>query len=368
MLSEDRFYEILTAALSREQIPSAQVDWNVKLNGRQFDVLAKIPAGPHTLVIAYEVKKHGRRVEVKDIEAFITKAKDVLASKLVFVSSNGFQSGCLDVGRRHGLDMFELSLNPPDETVLPDGAYVLNGQIVGPPIFQILPKEAGNEFEAVTLIYEDGSRVSVPDETTQMHYCLERALVGGRSLLEIIDPEGVETLQLDEHKRLEVIVNGDLVPPDPYFLKPGFVRALEVDVRGVEYPLIVGDVPFETTLISPDVRYRNVITEEIIEAKLTDLPFGPLLFEAGKFYFSYNPLRYIYCQDVQDGTATIYVIESFQRGVLARGVFEYDADCSRFYIELPKSDRKLRQRMDGRLADLREMIGRSGGAQTASTK
>ncbi len=356
MITEDTYFEMIVAAMNRDAMPGADVQWNVKLEGRQFDVVVFISNGPYSLMLAVEVKNHARRVEAANIEAFITKGRDAKANKLVFVSANGFQSGCADVAARHGVDLFELKLVPSDEVTFPQSTWLVQGNVASPPVAEILPEEAGNAFEQVTLIYEDGSEIMVPDESTQMRYYLEHTRAGGRSLVDLISPESVPTLENGAARTLTVPVGMKVAPPDEFFLRAGLVREMKVEVRGAVNPVISGNVAFETTALSPTATYTNVITGVSSTARLVDLPFGPPSFEAGRFYFAYHPLRYVYCDSVVSGVATVFVVESFQRGTLVREAFDCDAGCSRFYIPIRPGDRTLRGRLQTRLEALRKLM------------
>ncbi|MCF1433197.1 hypothetical protein GOZ97_16535 [Agrobacterium vitis] len=358
MISEDTYFEMIVAAMNRSAMPGADVQWNVRLQGRQFDVVVTIPNGPYTLMLAVEVKNHKRRVEASNIEAFVTKGRDVNANKLIFVSANGFQSGCVDVAKRHGVDLFELTLGRSDDISFPVGSYVIHGASTAAPVMKVLPEEPGNAFEAVTIVYADGSRIAIPDESTQMRYYLEHTFAGTRNLLDVIAPDQVPTLANGATQTIRVPIGTMIDPPDEFFFRRGEARELVVEVRGVANPVMSGNVAFETTAISPAATYTNVISGSKSKARLVDLPFGPPEFEAGRFYFAYHPLRYIYCERVVDGIATIFLVESFQRGVLVRSSFDCDADCARFYIPVGAGSGKLRVRLEARLKALRELMAK----------
>jgi len=96
-------FERLVAAIHQAETQGAAVTWNEKINGRQFDVVLRFKAGLHDYLTVVECKEYKGKVSVDKIDAFVTKARDVNASKAVFVSSCGYQSGCIDVATRHGV-------------------------------------------------------------------------------------------------------------------------------------------------------------------------------------------------------------------------------------------------------------------------
>ena len=90
-------FERLVAAVHLSDEHNTTVKWNEFINGRQFDVTIRFTHGLHDYLTVIECKKESRRVEVSDVEAFVTKAHDAGASKAVIVSSAGFQQGCIPV-------------------------------------------------------------------------------------------------------------------------------------------------------------------------------------------------------------------------------------------------------------------------------
>ncbi|TAN05723.1 MAG: hypothetical protein EPN45_09305 [Rhizobiaceae bacterium] len=105
MISNDIFIELLTAGLNRRTMPEADVEWDVTVDGRQFDVLVTHKFGMHKVIIAFEVKDKKRAVSVDQIDAFVTKVTDIGANKAVFVSTSGFQSGAIKTAKRHHMDL-----------------------------------------------------------------------------------------------------------------------------------------------------------------------------------------------------------------------------------------------------------------------
>jgi len=101
-------FERLVAAIHRAETQGAVVTWNEKIKGRQFDVVLRFKAGLHDYLTVVECKEYKGKVPVEKIDAFVTKARDVSASKAVFVSSSGYQSGCFEVAARHGVKLLTL--------------------------------------------------------------------------------------------------------------------------------------------------------------------------------------------------------------------------------------------------------------------
>lgn len=112
-----RKFERLVAAINKALANGAEVEWNASIQGRQFDVVVRFVVGVYKYLTVIECKDTSNLVPVCDVEAFVTKAKDIGADKAVMVASAGFQSGALKVAERHNIEVFSLSYIdeiPPD--------------------------------------------------------------------------------------------------------------------------------------------------------------------------------------------------------------------------------------------------------------
>jgi hypothetical protein len=106
-------FERVIAAIEVASNRGATVTWDEKIEGRQFDVAIRFPFGPHSYLALIECKNYAASVPVEKIDAFVTKTRDAKANKAVIVSKSGFQAGCLNVARRHGVELFTLKTREP---------------------------------------------------------------------------------------------------------------------------------------------------------------------------------------------------------------------------------------------------------------
>jgi hypothetical protein len=359
MITDDRYIEVLTAALQKATISEADVQWNVKIGNRQFDVLAKIQAGMHSMLMAFEVKNKSRRVPVEAMDAFVTKTRDAGINKGVFVSTSGFQSGAIDVAKKHGIDLFLLEILPSDLPgiekrsahiiVSRAGAQPFNGLEVN----VIKHEQHMNVIERLDLVYADGRTLTLPDEPSQMAYYVERTtLSGGRSLGDAINQAASQPVALDTSVTRRVHIRGRIIPPDTFFVHKGNVKEAVLHMKGVLGKVISSNARFELTSSTPFVRYKDLSTGKAIEVPAHTLPVGEGQFTPGNFFFSYDPLRYFYCESVEGTTAEIYLVESFQSGELVQAVFTQDAAYGRYYFDL--SDKKIISRLEARLAKMKQ--------------
>lgn len=106
---EWRRFERLIAAIEFATNHGAAVTWNVSIEGRQFDVAIRFTNGPHQYLTLIECKDQKQPLAVEKVDAFVTKARDAKANKAVIVTTAGFQSGCIEVAKRHAVDLFQVN-------------------------------------------------------------------------------------------------------------------------------------------------------------------------------------------------------------------------------------------------------------------
>ncbi|NTJ51394.1 restriction endonuclease [Agrobacterium rhizogenes] len=358
MISKDKYIEILAAALQRITIPGADVQWNVKLGNRQFDVLATVTAGMHSILIGYEIKNKSRPISVDAIDAFVTKTRDAGVNKAVFVSTSGFQSGAIAAAKDHNIDLFGIELMPTGLPGIDQSSTYLVVSSPGAPPFDGLEVSVANEnartncVESISVAYKDGSTIQLPDEQTQMTYYVERSkFQSGRSLGDVINATASELVPLDQTREETIVVDELLTPPDEYFIKRGTAKEIRLSIKGITAKILSSNAQFELTSMSTMVRYTNLVSGVSTEVPAKSLPVGETSFTQGEFYFLYEPLRYFYCDRVDGDTAHIYLVESFQSGQLVQGLFTQSNSYSPFYMEL--RDRKTKERLTDRLHKLR---------------
>lgn len=121
-------FERIIAAIHKIDAGDATVEWDTKIDGRQFDVSIHFKKGVYEYLTLIECKDYSGPVPVKEVEAFTTKSSDVNANKSIIVASNGFQSGCIQVAEKHGIELLILrtDYNPVDSISAQDMVDALN--------------------------------------------------------------------------------------------------------------------------------------------------------------------------------------------------------------------------------------------------
>lgn len=111
-MSKWKEFEQLVYQLQQQLSGDAEVIFDTKLSGedsktkRQIDILVKRSVGQYPILIVMECKDYKRPVDVKEIEAFASKLKDIKANKGALVSGKGFTQAALEIAKRYGIDMF----------------------------------------------------------------------------------------------------------------------------------------------------------------------------------------------------------------------------------------------------------------------
>jgi hypothetical protein len=102
-------FERLVAAIHIAETQGGVVKWNDIINGRQFDVSIKFKFGAYEYLTVIECRDYKTKVPVGDVEAFVTKTRDINSNKAIMVSPCGFQSGGISVAERHGIELLILN-------------------------------------------------------------------------------------------------------------------------------------------------------------------------------------------------------------------------------------------------------------------
>ena len=105
-----REFERQVATIHAKSCKGAVVQHNRHVIGkagrcRQLDVSIEQPAGPYRMLIVVECKRTRRPVEIGEVEAFVTKLKDVSASRGVMVAPAGFDAGAQAAAAEHGIQL-----------------------------------------------------------------------------------------------------------------------------------------------------------------------------------------------------------------------------------------------------------------------
>ncbi len=368
MIGEDEYLERIVAGIHAVTSSDADVSWNEVINGRQFDVVVRFALGTLRYLVLIEVKNKTRRASAQDLDAFVTKARDQNSNKAVFVSAAGFQAGAIEVGKRHGVDLFQVSFDEEQLELSTTSGYIAIRCAAIPippgtvPTLSIGDQEPVLSIDSVTLLFTGARRYALPDEQSQLTYYVGKTRFDdGRVLRDAMDHHPFGPVELNKTRKevIKLRPPRTVTPPDTYYFPAGKLQAIECVIALRQARHISGNVRIDPGAFRPPVIYTNVVTGTVDRFALDQLPLGTGPVNPGNFYFLLHPLRYYHCADVHDGLVTWELVESFQSGEKMSGAYTQSTDYAPHYI--PVTNKAIVKRLEWRLADFQAL--RSGGVR-----
>lgn len=318
-------FERLVAAIHRVETQGADVRWNEVINGRQFDVTLRFKLGLHEYLTVIECKKYRHKVPVEKIDAFVTKARDVNANKAVFVSSNGYQSGCIPVAQRHGIKLIIIN-----EKIEIDTSRLTS---------ELVP--AVNIYN-VRFILQNGREFILEDEGGRLDYLLGHISlsIAGRTKTpnEILSTWSVEIskLHFETEYQEEFTFPKNTIASIPYddditIEKMRF--SYKLTKAGIINGPAIDDHILEGLGTFYELKDENGNIISTIPARKAHLGFDTKL-EQGKFYSIPYLHNNYYCEKIENDKAHFILIESYQLGMLFQAKFVQKTKYSYNYIEV----------------------------------
>lgn len=343
-------FEQLVAAIHHAQSQGGQVSWNDTIQGRQFDVTVRFKYGLHSYLTVIECKDKGSKVPVSEVDAFVTKARDVNANNAVMVSSKGYQSGCIPVAERHGVRLLILS-----ETAGPQLDQLIK-QVV--PMLNIFNIRFDRSRDGRTIELDDvGGKLTYLIHNTKLHWRGANFTVHQVMNEWLAKPES-QAFVANEIRVPFADVATVEVPHEDAFQ----ATALKFNVKRVN-GFIANDPAFDPHImqsLSTDIELRSVDGSLVHKLKLSDVKFGfDTEFEIGKFYA--NPTLHInyYCEKIEGNLIHFIMLESYQHGMLMQAEFSAKREHTKGYVKITdKRTVEHLQKMLEKLNSIRNTGGR----------
>jgi hypothetical protein len=337
-------FERLVAAIQKAADEGADVKWNDKIDGRQFDVTVRFKKGLYSYLTVIECKDQADPVKVEKVDAFVTKAAGAKANHAVMASTSGFQEGAKQQARVHNMTLLHISDSSEIDLTIFGAKW---GVIVD-----------SLHFRSIELEYADGQRTQLPQESDAMTYYVNKVVLQqgnhARNLDQAIQSLMHELMALatTEYEDHEIICppGTNVVSPDDgeVTLKP--TAKVHVSVGIVKAKTITGPFMFEPHLLSPKVNVLNVNTGENTVFNLGDLgTYLTNIFEQGKFYEQPAIGSFFYCERISGDLADIYLIESYQLGMLIQAELVIATKHANFYNPVSDGDKGVLRRLQRRL-------------------
>jgi hypothetical protein len=319
-------FERIIAAIHAETNGAAAVKWDEEINGRQFDVVVRFKQGLHDYLTVIECKDYADRVSVDKVDAFVTKTRDINANKAVMVAANGFQSGCLEVARRHGITLLALHESVVENIEPPGGLFT--------PVLNVY---------RVRLVKESGEEVEFEEWNGKLEYlmghCKLRSAGTTSTPSEVIEEWRRRELPgfNQTESRMEIPLPAGTVAEIP------FEDAFNVTAIRLHCQMITASVS-HTGFATRHLRELAVLQHElrdcitggtIYKAKQSTLNLGfDVEIEAGKFYVGLGGTANYYCPERSDDLITLLMLESYQHGSLVQVKFRVKPENARSYVEV----------------------------------
>jgi hypothetical protein len=324
-----RRFERLVAALHASTVKGATVKWNEKIGRRQFDVTVRFNDGLYDHLTLIECKDHAKRVEVDDVDAFATKSRDAHATKAIIVSASGFQGGCTEVAKRHGIGLFALAEMDSVPAEMLGAAFT--------------PTLVRNIYD-VTLVLADEQRTSVvlPQDRNRLPYLLRNSVLesaGSKGSLERMVMGAFDSGRVTsdrEERQVEIpCAHGTVVtrPDVAIAVRVAAIRAKHC--MRLAYAVNDGLDSYVLSNLNATFEYKDISTDTPEKVVGPQLKIGfDTVMTPGKFYENRMGFFY-YCNRIENGLMWLDLVESYQHGELLQATGgAMKIEDAQYYVEV----------------------------------
>jgi hypothetical protein len=315
-------FEKLVAAIHIAKTQGGKVKWNDNINGRQFDVSIRFKYGAYEYLTVIECRDYKTKVPVCDVEAFVTKSKDVNANKAIIITSCGFQKGCFSVAKRHGIELLIL-----------DEEYIETSERLSCAMIPML-----NISNIVFLRSDCDGEYAFPNSIGgHLLYLAKKAMIdalGKMSTIEkIINHWQIENKNLIDNSIKYISMNlpsgatliippkNERIPVKEMRFSVQLVGGRKIDSPGLD-PLLDANKLKHISIKSPD---GNLV----MNMKASAIPIGfdtPL--KEGSFYVQPDSDFKYYCEKINGDKVRWILIESYQHGKLIQVKFTQEKNAA----------------------------------------
>ena len=304
-----KIFERIVAAIHVAEQKGASVQWNEKINGRQFDVTVRFKNGLYEYLTVVECKDYGKAVPAEKVDALVTKARDAHADKAIMVSASGFQIGAMEVAKRHGIELFSLrTLSAAAKGMVEDALM---------PVLWV--------YDFRFQIDGKNEELAIPEELAVLRMFLRDQRIVGPGIDTC--PETVLDHIRSEVTRLATPTPQKFVVPFPkstVAVHPNLGTRTPIASFSITYQLITAADLKTTEGLGVDpyfdgsiYKLHNELTKESLLVDSSKLMLGiNTVLEPGKYYYNPHLGFSYYCLKVKDSKADMVLVESYQAGRL----------------------------------------------------
>jgi hypothetical protein len=352
-----KIFEKLVAAIHKAEQKGAEIKWNDRIYGRQFDVTVRFKAGTYNYLTVVECREKNNPSKVSEVDEFVTKSRDAKANKAIMISSSGFQKGCFEVAERHGIELFTVQeVHSLPENLLASSfltpalsihsfSLTCGGGIIDFPEWRnILPFLIKDTF-----VERGNHRINIESIIDDLYFQLaESAAREPKTFrLELPSTSIVEFPDIKSGNTLETI-------------------RLPVSELSFSYQLIAARC-YSGEGLDPYIshkryEFRNVLSGESKLYSPRDLEVGlDTDFKSGNFYIDAHTNFCYFCHQVESEALTMTMLEGYQHGKHLQVTFSVLRENASSFIEI--TDTAEVGRLKAMLRTLRERSGSSFGGE-----
>jgi hypothetical protein len=337
-------FERLVAAIHRLEMKGAVIKWNDKINGRQFDVTVRFESGPYKYLTVIECKNYTLPVKAEKIDSLVTKAKDAGADKAVMFSACGFQSGAIEVAKRHCIPLFSLSQldHIPDEMLAPEFMEYI-------------------QVYDVVIVQPDGVRYLFPEESMKLHYYINETIIN--NLIENISISKLIRFyenKLDGRGLDDVLDYGVKFEPFGVAIFPKTERKKPILVHSVCWRMVnrVGRPLKEPRGLDPAIfttpyQIKDELSGNVRYIKDYEIQDDNVTSVVVERFYRLRNIGIYYCDEICNDIAQMIMLESYQHGRFIQVVFTARLEDICGYVEV--TDVQELDRLRWRLEQFRTM-------------
>jgi hypothetical protein len=317
-------FERLVAAIHKADARGAEVIWDHRIDGRQFDVVLRFTIGAYQYLTVIECKDQERPVSVDQVEAFATKSRDVGAHMAVMVSSSGYQEGALRVAVRHHVEAFTLSkLDEVPPQLLSDELF---------PCLQIYEMRLQRD--------QEDSWIELPEARNLPPYLASHLTIRCGSRLRVLH-EVVEEVSSEfrqsatsDAQRFTVQFPAGSIAYLPHLREEHRVSSLSFLYRIASFQTL-RTPGVDPHFLAGIYEYRDAKSNAIRHISKWGVRLGfDTVLVPGRFYFNPNLEFSYYCKAVEGDTARMILIESYQHRTLIQADITISTEHSGYYLEI----------------------------------
>lgn len=326
----------MTAIHVAEQ-QGADVRWDEKIDGRQFDVTIRFKSGLYEYLTVIECKEYKRTVPAEKVEALVTKAGDVHADKAIMVSSSGYQKGALVVARKHGVKLFTLK----------NLAAIKDSDLTGD------FKEALNSYAFTFHAARERGVYIIPEEPGVLRSLMRDIRIEGPGVNtypeEVVWKFRRQLERLATHRPQNFNVR---FPRGTVFIHPNTLVREEITAFSFEFCLVPGEglkekgLGVDPYLTASVYEFEDSLTNERTVVDTSRLQHGfDTVLQPGKFYRNPNLGWSYYCESVSEGNYQMCLVEGYVFGNLIQCQYIQGTEYARQFVEITDQDEITRLRV-----------------------